>query len=266
MSAGNETYDVFLSYSRADTAAAETLRARLEVAGLRAFLDRYGLPAGEPWQPSLEKQLASCRALVVLIGSALGQWQEREVELGLDRQASVEKIGPKFPVIPVLLPGLGKDDIPVGRFLGLNTWIDLRGGFDDDPEALQRLIAGAQGEAIDPTAAQKLLAGLTPYRGLLPFREQDAGLFFGRKRFVEDLVEKVGRRTTTNVVGVIGRSGSGKSSIVYAGLFPALRRERGVGDESVWRILDLRPHDGPLHQLALAFDPPKETQMFSPWE
>ena len=252
-----EAYDVFLSYSRADSAAAETLRARLKEAGLSAFLDRYGLPAGQPWQPWLERRLASCRALVVLVDRALGQWQEREIQLGLDRQASAVKTGPPFPVIPVLLPGLGKDDIPVGRFLGLNTWVDLRNGFDEDPEALQRLVAGAQGNAIDAAAAQKLLAGLMPYRGLLPFREQDAGLFFGRKRFVDELVEKVGRRSDTNVVAVVGRSGSGKSSIVYAGLFPALRREQGVGDESVWQILHLRPHGELLHQLALAFDPPK---------
>ena len=70
----------------------------------------------------------------------------------------------------------------------------------------------------------------------MPFREQDAGLFFGRERFVKELVQKVGQRTATNVVAVIGRSGSGKSSIVYAGLFPALRRERGFGGQSVWKI------------------------------
>jgi hypothetical protein len=99
--------------------------------------------------------------------------------------------------------------------------------------------------------------GLTPYRGLLPFREQDAGLFFGRERFVDELIKKVGQRTATNVVAVVGRSGSGKSSIVYAGLFPALRREGGLPGQSVWQIVDLRPYAEPLHQLALAFDPPK---------
>ena len=253
---GAASYDVFLSYSRADSAAAEALRARLKEAGLSAFLDRYGLPAGQPWQPWLEQHVASCRALVALVGpKGFGEWQHREIQLGLDRQASDKKAGAQFPVIPVLLPGLANDAVPVGSFLGLNTWIDLRDGLDD-PQGLQRLAAGAQGKAMDEASAQKLLAGLSPYRGLLPFREQDAGLFFGRKRFVDELVEKVRRRTTTNVMAVIGRSGSGKSSIVYAGLFPALRRERGVGGDSVWQILDLRPYAEPLHQLVAAFDPP----------
>ena len=233
--------DVFLSYSRADSAEAQTLRVRLKEAGLNAFLDRYHLPAGQPWQPWLEQHLGTCGGLIALLGpSAIGEWQHREIQLGLDRQASAAKTGQAFPVVPVLLPGLANDAVPVGSFLSLNTWVDLRNGLDE-PESLQRLVAGAQGQAIDAAAAEKLLAGLTPYRGLLPFREQDAGLFFGRKRFVEELVRKVGQRSATNVVAVIGRSGSGKSSIVYAGLFPALRREKGLGDQSVWRIIHLRP-------------------------
>ncbi|MBV8107921.1 MAG: TIR domain-containing protein, partial [Hyphomicrobiales bacterium] len=253
---GGEAYDVFLSYSRADSVAAEMLRARLKESGLCAFLDRYGLPAGQPWQPWLEQHLGTCGALVALLGpSGIGEWQHREIQLGLDRQASAAKAGTPFPIIPVLLPGLANDAVPVGRFLNLNTWVDLRNGIDE-PEALQRLITGAQGAAIDAAATQKLLVGLTPYRGLLPFREQDAGLFFGRERFVKELVQKVGQRSAANVVAVIGRSGSGKSSIVYAGLIPALRREKGLDGQAVWQILDLRPHAEPLHQLVNAFDPP----------
>ena len=192
----------------------------------------------------------------MLVGPlGFGEWQHREIQLGLDRQTSAAKTGHAFPVIPVLLPGLANDAVPVGSFLSLNTWVDLRPGLDE-PEGLQRLVAGAQGRAIDSAAAEKLLACLTPYRGLLPFREQDAGLFFGRERFVEELVRKVGQRSAANVVAVIGRSGSGKSSIVYAGLFPALRREKGLGGQGVWQILDLRPRAEPLHELVNAFDSP----------
>ena len=229
-------YDVFLSYSRADSAAAETLRARLKEAGLNAFADRYGLPAGHPWQSWLEQHLSACRALIVLVGAqGFGEWQHREIQLGLNRQAYAAKTGQAFPVIPVLLPGLANDAVPVGSFLSLNTWVDLRNGLDE-PEALQRLVAGVRGQAIDRAAAEMLLAGLSPYRGLLPFREQDAGLFFGRERFVHELVQQGGRRTATNVVAVIGRSGSGKSSIVYAGLFPVLRREKGASGQPSGRF------------------------------
>jgi hypothetical protein len=79
----------------------------------------------------------------------------------------------------VLLPKVANDAVPIGWHLDLNTWVDLRNGLDD-LQSLQRIIAGAQGRAIEIAAAEKLLAGLTPYRGILPFREQDASLFFGR--------------------------------------------------------------------------------------
>ena len=50
---------------------------------------------------------------------------------------------------------------------------------------------------------------------------------------------------------VVGRSGSGKSSLVYAGLMPALRRER----DQFWNVLSLRPGPAPLRALAAAFNP-----------
>ncbi|MFZ1425891.1 MAG: TIR domain-containing protein [Geminicoccaceae bacterium] len=247
-------YDVFLSYSRADAVAADQLRTRLAAAGLKTFLDRYSLPGGKPWQPELETALGDCRALVVLLGPAgIGGWQHREIQLGLIRQGTVEKTAIPFPVIPVLLPSLQPDDVPLGTFLNLNTWIDLRPGLDE-PEALQRLLAAAQGHAIDGLTRD--LAGLRPYRGLLPFREQDAGLYFGRQRFVDELVAKVRQRSATNVVAVLGRSGSGKSSIVFAGLFPALRQERGTGQQAIWNIISLRPGSRPLQALVEVFDPP----------
>src|SRR5208337_346585 len=94
-------YDVFLSYSRADSAAAETLRARLRDAGLTAFLDRYALPAGQPWQPWLEQHLGACCALLALVGpNGLGEWQQREIQVGLSRQVSDKKAAQVFPVIP----------------------------------------------------------------------------------------------------------------------------------------------------------------------
>jgi hypothetical protein len=124
------------------------MRARLREAGLSAFLDRYSLPAGQPWQPWLERELGTCGALLALLGPrGIGEWQHREIQLGLDRQASTTRAERAFPVIPVLLPGLAADAIPVGQFLNLNTWVDLRNGFDD-PQAIQRLVAGAQGRRL----------------------------------------------------------------------------------------------------------------------
>lgn len=78
---------------------------------------------------------------------------------------------------------------------------------------------------------------ICPYRGLFAFGEEDAPFFFGRENFTEELLKAVHRTPLTTVVGA---SGSGKSSVVFAGLVPRLREER------IWRILSFRPRAHPL--------------------
>ncbi|WP_414588868.1 eIF2A-related protein [Scytonema sp. PCC 10023] len=80
-----------------------------------------------------------------------------------------------------------------------------------------------------------------PYQGLAAFTEVDAAFFFGRETFVNGLLKAVNQQP---LVGVIGPSGSGKSSVVYAGLFPQLRISGN------WLIESIRPGDKPFYQLA----------------
>ena len=178
----------------------------------------------------------------MFLGQRMGSWQHREVQVALDRQGREHD----FPVIPILLPGL--DDEPKG-FLALQTWIDLRAG-TDDPAQLQNLIAAIHREA--PEGAADIKAAICPYRGLLPFREEDAAFFFGRDDWIADLTAKVQAHP---LVAVVGRSGSGKSSLVFAGLFPALRKSPGG---TTWDMLAIRPGHEPLNALAEALSPPPE--------
>lgn len=85
-----------------------------------------------------------------------------------------------------------------------------------------------------------------PYRGLFAFSEQDAHLFFGREKFVADLSARVYH---DSLVAVVGASGSGKSSAVFAGLVPQLRRER----HTAWQIVAFRPGNNPIAALVEAF-------------
>src|SRR3954463_15376526 len=145
--------DVFLSYSRADAEAVRQVQSRLKEAGLATFLDRDQLPAGQPWLGALEQAIAHCGAVAVLVGPAgLGTWQQREVQLALDRQAEAERVGLPFPVIPVLLP---KIEDPPGGFLRLQTWVDLRADLTD-PAQLHLLLSGLRGHApVDSSAVRE---------------------------------------------------------------------------------------------------------------
>jgi hypothetical protein len=84
---------------------------------------------------------------------------------------------------------------------------------------------------------------------LHPFREEDEPLFFGRATFTETLATTLGRQP---FVAVIGASGSGKSSVVRAGLIPRLRRGKGG---FVWEVVTLVPTDRPLASLSAALLP-----------
>ncbi len=84
--------------------------------------------------------------------------------------------------------------------------------------------------------------GECPYRGLAAFREQDALFYHGREKFAQQLVEALKQRSLVGVI--LGSSGTGKSSLVHAGLYPRLR------DEGDWLILDFRPGRQPFESLA----------------
>ena len=85
-----------------------------------------------------------------------------------------------------------------------------------------------------------------PYKGLVPFQPDDEEIFFGREQLVDDLV---GRLEEAPFLAVVGPSGSGKSSLVRAGVVPALRR----GDETLRTAL-FSPGEHPLAELAAAGD------------
>ena len=88
-----------------------------------------------------------------------------------------------------------------------------------------------------------------PYPGLRPFREDEAYLFFGREKHTKQLREQL---TKNKFLAVVGVSGSGKSSLVRAGLIASLRSGGDVANTEQWRIAELRPGRNPLLHLARA--------------
>ncbi len=100
-----------------------------------------------------------------------------------------------------------------------------------------------------------------PYKGLRAFQEADAADFFGRETLVEALLERL-RETGEHArfLAVVGPSGSGKSSVVRAGLVPALKRG-ALPNSQNWYVLEMFPSAQPIHELAqallrIAVDPP----------
>ncbi len=88
-----------------------------------------------------------------------------------------------------------------------------------------------------------------PYKGLRPFQEADAADFFGREALVAKLAERMAEHSPlARFLAVVGPSGSGKSSVVMAGLVPALRRG-AVRGSARWYIVEMVPGSDPLTEL-----------------
>lgn len=103
----------------------------------------------------------------------------------------------------------------------------------------------------DPAAADEAFAITLPprpYPGLRAFDEAEWPVFFGRERMVDAVVSKL---VTQQLVVVHGDSGSGKSSLIRAGVLPRLRQEQARGG-SRWRTVAVMPRGGPLRHLARA--------------
>ena len=86
-----------------------------------------------------------------------------------------------------------------------------------------------------------------PYPGLRPFEPDEAMKFYGRETHTTELLRLL---SENRFIAVVGSSGSGKSSLVRAGLLPALYRGRLIGATSQWRICIMRPGDAPMKSLA----------------
>ncbi|SPF55793.1 putative WD-repeat containing protein [Candidatus Sulfopaludibacter sp. SbA4] len=90
-------------------------------------------------------------------------------------------------------------------------------------------------------------AATSPFPGLRPYQASEADLFFGRDEQTDELLERLQER---RLVAVVGSSGSGKSSLVRAGLIPALENSYLAGAGPVWRIATLHPAGDPMGELA----------------
>jgi WD40 repeat protein len=206
---------LFLSHSSEDNATASWLSARLQGAGFSAlFLDfdpALGISAGRNWERALYSQLRMADAIVFLASPASMASQWCFAELALAR--SIGK-----PVFPVAVDGVPRDGL-----LEDVQWVDLA----DGEEALRRLLHGLRQAGVDPSDSFTFDPRRSPYPGLEPFTGEDAAVFFGREPEVRRLLELLRptlQRGRGRFLALVGPSGSGKSSLVRAGLLPHLER------------------------------------------
>jgi energy-coupling factor transporter ATP-binding protein EcfA2 len=103
--------------------------------------------------------------------------------------------------------------------------------------------------AADETGRAEYRPIARPYPGLRPFRADEQPIFFGRKVQTREILDKLEQ---THFAVVVGGSGSGKSSLLRAGVIPELKA-KGIADSGdFWLVADFTPMDRPLDNLAKA--------------
>ncbi|MDZ8029487.1 pentapeptide repeat-containing protein [Nostoc sp. DedSLP04] len=173
-----------------------------------------------------------------------------------DFEVAFEEINSQHSVLTAaLLKGLEpKQD----RWVSNYTLVDLLN--QEHHPFPQRPIFANSGEAINltrkwnssPVNSIVQISAICPYKGLSYFdcTEADANLFYGRTALTDELLEKV---RSGNFLAVLGASGSGKSSVVRAGLLYQLQLGRRLSGSDTWQLKIFRPGINPLQNLALAF-------------
>ena len=110
-----------------------------------------------------------------------------------------------------------------------------------------------EGPEVDSAELNSLQADICPYKALDAFEIEDVDFFFGRTALIDELLGQIYEH---HFLAVLGPSGSGKSSVVRAGLLPELSKgERRSGTEN-WRVLPIiKPGESPLESLGCIFVP-----------
>ncbi|MFA4829633.1 MAG: PAS domain S-box protein [Thermodesulfovibrionales bacterium] len=239
----NKDFLLFISHAAEDSTDAKELARKLREAGVNVWIDVDNLTPGVLWQVEIEDALKNASAFLVYIGkSGVTGWVDREIRYALSRNT---KDG-SFRIIPVLGPNAPDFEL-LPPFLIQHQAIDLRLGIKGGKE-IRKLLEVILGKP--PEVVSVLKKDESPFIGLFSFKEETAHLFFGRDKEIDELSRKV---YTKKFLAVTGDSGSGKSSLIRAGLIPALRR--GIHESSIeqkgWYIIVIRPGNDPLSQLAL---------------
>ena len=233
-------HDVFISYADADRAWVDGfLIDGLKRAGVRCHREE-AFALGVPRLAEFEKAVRSSgRILLVLSPAYFASETSSFVDL-LAQAYGLESS--TWPVIPLRL-----EPVELPTRLAMLTALDAT-----DPDERERVLEKLSDLFQRPTPAAPARPGC-PYPGMRPFTLDDEFPFFGRDRESEELLQHLRR---SRFLAVIGGSGSGKSSLVFAGLVPRLRKTSLFGPGK-WLVRSMRPGEQPLAGLAkvLGADP-----------
>jgi hypothetical protein len=249
---------VLISYSRQDEAEKDILLTHLKGLQQAKQLTVWSdgdIEPGNDWPEGISQAIAQADIALLLVTAnylASDFIVQKETPELLARHT-----GKKLRIIPIIAKPCAWQSIgwlatlPVRPSSHQPVWRDGGRYADQELAAIATEIVAAYIHNL-PLAPTEAILPDCPYRGLFAFRPEHTNLFFGRETFTKKLVQAVESRSLT---AVLGASGSGKSSVVFAGLVPALATTKQ------WLFTTFRPGNDPFFNLANALVPLIEPQL-----
>src|ERR1700733_12831487 len=209
---------IFISYSNLDRGVSEDIKTSLGRLGFeQIFLDfdkTTGLGAGEHWERKLYEEINRSHAVVLVLTP---NWMKSKwcfVEFAQAR--ALGKV-----ILPVICETIENSDVA-----NEIQAIDAVNLGEQGLESLEKKLLAISDEL---ARGFRLVPGRSPYPGIHAFEAEDAAIFFGRDEETRAVIERLDARRNQGggrLVVIIGASGSGKSSLLKAGVLPQLARRR----------------------------------------
>lgn len=284
---------VFLSYARKDVALAERLEKDLKNAEIDVWRDLHEIQGGDDWENEIRSGICAADSVVYLGTPDARASGVVRGELTFAKAYNkpihpVFALGKSWAdVAPLVLIPKQYFDLRQEHYTdGLAQLVARIKGLIIKPPPIKplpiepfwrivmRMLFANLRKRLHTTGVsrdKKRLSALAvpagglrnPYKGLRPFTSEDAEDFFGRKEVIDQAVGEIryiltieqrdDRRQEPRFVSVIGPSGSGKSSMVMAGLLPRLQKGQDIPGSHLWTLLPaICPGRKPLEALAQA--------------
>ncbi|MCU0497663.1 MAG: TIR domain-containing protein [Anaerolineae bacterium] len=233
---------VFVSYSRRDKAFTERIARDLSDAGLDVWVDFRQIQGGERWQEEIYRGIERCEILIACLSpdSVKSVWCGKEILAARD----LGKV-----ILPIMVRE-SLSDLRVSESLAWLTDIHFINFIDRYEQAFPELLEALPGKrrigTYDLSDVEQIP---NPFKGLEAFQQTDAAFFFGRETMIQRALNGLRSQRGARFLGVVGASGSGKSSLVRAGVIPQLRTGKLPGSEQ-WVITIFTPGADPIQALA----------------